>query len=127
MALPLMPPMSFHEIQGISRLISRFFFIQPKAPSMQKLLALKILAEAALQEMDAAVRFNNLVENMPYSLIGLSMVFCDQRAGSHLTIRCIYEHGLAFLCLWGIRWSLTAKRAVAIQILHHRKLWTLAL
>ena len=55
---------------------------------------------------------------MPYSLIDLSMVFCDQGAGSHLTIRCIYEWFDVF-CVCGASLEvLQLSQALKVQILH---------
>ena len=91
------------------------------------MLTLKVPAEVVLQEITAAVGFNNLVEDMPYSLIDLSMLFCDQGMGYYLTIRCIYEYFDVF-CVCGASLEvLQPSQALKIQILHHRKPWTLAL
>ena len=43
--------------------------------------------------------FNSLFEDMPCSLIGLSMVLCDQRMGFHLAVGCTYEwFGVCCVC-----------------------------
>jgi hypothetical protein len=53
--------MHFYEIQDILLLAPHFFFIQPQALGIQKLLTLKVPARVVLQEINGAIGFNNLV------------------------------------------------------------------
>ena len=107
--------MSFYETQNTIILTPHLFFIQPQVPSIQKLLTRKFPEGVVLQEINAAVRFNNLVEEMPCSLIDLSMILRDLGMGSYLAIRCTCEWFDVF-CVCGASFEvLQPSQALKIQ------------
>ena len=105
----------FDEIQNILLLTPDLFFVQPQDRSICKLLTLKVPAGVVLQEINAAVGFNNLVKEMPCSLIDLSMILRDLGMGSYLAIRCTCEWFDVF-CVCGASFEvLQPSQALKIQ------------